>query len=160
MHTQIVKGQSKVETYELMLKQAEVLIDNRCDYITNLANLSALIYYSLENLNWAGFYLLKGDSLHLGPFQGEVACTIIGVGQGVCGTAVKSKETIVVPNVHEFPGHIACSSASNSEIVVPIFIGSNIYGVIDLDSTAFNNFDETDKKYLEQLANLITTKIL
>ncbi|HHU28194.1 TPA: GAF domain-containing protein [bacterium] len=151
---------NKIEKYELIIKQAESLIDKECNYVTNLSNLSALLFAHIENINWAGFYLTNNDELHLGPFQGEVACTRIKIGKGVCGTSMQRKETIIVPNVHEFEGHIACSDKSNSEIVVPIIKNDQVLGVIDIDSPLFNNFDEVDQKYLEQLSTIIANDVL
>ena len=151
---------NKIEKYELIIKQAESLFDKECNYVTILSNLSALLFAHIENINWAGFYLTNNDELHLGPFQGEVACTRIKIGKGVCGTSMQRKETIIVPNVHEFEGHIACSDKSNSEIVVPIIKNDQVLGVIDIDSPLFNNFDEVDQKYLEQLSTIIANDVL
>ena len=123
--------------------------------ITILANASALIYETMDSLNWCGFYLWRNDRLELGPFQGKTACTIIEKGKGVCGTSVSKNETIVVEDVHKFQGHIACDSASNSEIVIPLFVKGKIYGVLDIDSYVFNRFDENDKNNLEQIVKLI-----
>lgn len=159
MSLKVEQGSNKVENYELLIKQAEALIEEECDYVTNLSNLSALLFSMIKNINWAGFYLTRSDELHLGPFQGEVACTKIKIGQGVCGTALLRKETIIVPNVHEFSGHIACSDKSNSEIVVPILKNGEVIGVIDIDSPLFSNFDLVDKKYLELLAIIISYKV-
>ena len=120
------------------------------DYkITVLANASALLYSSMEQLNWAGFYLMRSEKLILGPFQGRPACTVIGMGKGVCGTAAAENRTVVVPDVHLFPGHIACDSASNSEIVVPIHANDKLYGVLDIDSPEFSRFSGEDRKELE-----------
>ncbi len=130
------------------------------DYeISNLANASALIYASMDELNWAGFYILKGDKLLFGPFQGKIACTSIPVGKGVCGTAVAEDRTVVVDNVHEFKGHIACDSASNSEIVIPIHKDGKIYGVLDIDSVAFNRFSEADRAELEKCVAIIENSL-
>ncbi len=130
------------------------------DYtISNLANASALIYDSMEGLNWAGFYILEGDRLLLGPFQGKIACTSIKVGKGVCGTAVAKDETLVVDDVHRFPGHIACDSASNSEIVIPLHKAGRIYGVLDIDSTVFARFSEEDRRELEKCAAIIENSL-
>lgn len=117
--------------------------------ITILSNASALLNSYLEDVSWVGFYLFKDDKLILGPFQGLVACTEIKIGNGVCGTCAKTLETQIVPNVHKFPGHIACDSRSNSEIVLPIFVSDKFYGVLDIDSTSFNRFNEFDKENLE-----------
>ena len=140
---------------KLINKQIEVLLKEEPYEVTKLANAAALIYEDYPDLSWVGFYLLKGEFLYLGPFQGKVACTRIPVGVGVCGTCVAKKETMLVNNVHEFPGHIACDSASNSEIVVPLFKEGNIYGVLDIDSTTLNRFNETDKTNIESIAKTI-----
>lgn len=126
------------------------------DYeITALANASALLYCSLDRLNWAGFYLMRGEVLVLGPFQGRPACTLIGLGKGVCGTSAAENRTVVVPDVHLFPGHIACDSASRSEIVVPVHAGGEIYGVLDIDSPVENRFSEEDRKGLEEYVKIL-----
>lgn len=135
--------------YKLLAEQLKALAEDEPSYIPVLSNASALINQNLDDLNWAGFYLIDNDSLLLGPFQGKVACIRIKLGRGVCGTAVHNDETIVVPNVHEFPGHIACDSASNSEIVVPIHKNGKIVGVLDIDSPSLNRFSQTDKEGLE-----------
>lgn len=140
--------------YELLLKQIETVIDKDIPLVSNLANISALLY-TMEDINWAGFYLLDKDRLVLGPFQGEVACTIIPMGKGVCGTAAEKRETIIVDNVHEFKGHIACSSKSKSEIVVPIIKNNELIGVIDIDSPIYSRFSSSEKKFLEKVATLI-----
>ena len=137
--------------YNLLISQAEEMAkDNKWD-ITLYANLSALIYDSLENLNWAGFYLMREGELQLGPFQGKVACTRIPVGKGVCGTAVAKNEIIRVEDVHLFPGHIACDSASESEIVIPIHKNGKVVGVLDLDSPLKNRFTEEDEAGLKRI---------
>ena len=127
--------------------------------ISNLANASALLWDSLTTLNWAGFYLLEGDRLILGPFQGKPACIEIPVGRGVCGTAVAEDRTVVVPNVHDFPGHIACDSASESEIVIPLRKNGQILGVLDIDSPAQNRFSEDDRQGLERFASILESAI-
>lgn len=148
-------SQTKVELYEELLKQAEGLIDHHCSDITNYANISALLKTTF-NFWWCGFYLVnKNNHLELGPFQGPVACTLIGYGKGVCGASWEKKSTIVVPDVHQFEGHIACSSASNSEIVVPLIKNNEVIGVLDIDSEHFNHFDEVDAHYLEKLVEMI-----
>ena len=141
---------------EELVLQIKGLIDPNLPLISNLANASAVIN-KLPNLNWCGFYLVHEDKLYLGPFQGEVACTIIPKGKGVCGTAFQEKRTIIVPDVNEFPGHIACSSASKSEIVVPIIKNDEVVGVIDLDAPILNRFSEEEAKVLEQIASLLVT---
>lgn len=141
--------------YELILKQAEALTKDVPFITANLANISALIYTSLDRLNWAGFYITENDELILGPFQGKPACVRIPFGKGVCGTAAATDETQLVKNVHEFPGHIACDCASNSEIVVPIHKDGKIYGVLDIDSPDLGRFTEEDKDGLEKLVKII-----
>ena len=128
--------------------------------VTSLSNMSALIFYNLPDVSWAGFYLVRDGKLILGPFQGKIACTEIKFGKGVCGTTAEKKETIIVKNVHEFPGHIACDSESNSEIVVPIFKNGELYGVLDLDSKKLERFDEKDKDLLESLVKVLEKKLL
>lgn len=140
--------------YDLLLKQIESIIDKDIPLISNLANISALLF-QMNNINWAGFYLLDKDRLVLGPFQGEVACTIIPLGKGVCGTSAEKRETIIVDNVNEFKGHIACSSKSKSEIVVPIIKDNNLIGVIDIDSPIYSRFSTIEKEFLEKVASLI-----
>lgn len=145
--------------YELILKQAEALINDIPFATANLANISALIFTSLEHLNWAGVYIAENDELILGPFQGKPACVRIPFGRGVCGTAAATDETQLVKNVHEFPGHIACDCASNSEIVVPIHKDGKIYGVLDIDSPDLGRFTEEDKEGLENLVRIIEKNI-
>lgn len=147
---------SKDVFYELLIKQAKAIVEDERDFIANMANISALLFYSMENINWAGFYLLKEkDELVLGPFQGKPACVRIKVGSGVCGTAVAQKKTLIVPDVHKFPGHIACDSASNSEIVVPMMKDHRILGVLDIDSPKFDRFSQVDQQGLEKIVNLL-----
>ena len=141
--------------YSLIQKQSEALREGCFSPISLLANLSALIYHSLPDLNWAGFYLAEGERLLLGPFQGKVACTVIPFGKGVCGTAAASGEVQRVFDVHQFPGHIACDSASNSEIVLPIFQDGRIYGVLDIDSPLVGRFTEEDEKDLRAVVKTI-----
>ena len=128
--------------------------------VTSLSNMSAFIFYSLPDVSWAGFYLVKDGKLILGPFQGKIACTEIKFGKGVCGTTAEKKETIIVKDVHKFPGHIACDSESNSEIVIPIFKNGELYGVLDLDSKKLERFDEKDKELLESLVKVLEQKLL
>ncbi len=141
--------------YDLLIEQAKALTDGVPHATANLANVSALIYTTLKNLNWAGFYLLEGDKLVLGPFQGKPACIEIPLGKGVCGTAAAEGKTQVVPNVHLFPGHIACDGASLSEIVVPLHAGDRIVGVLDVDSPIPDRFSPEDKEGLERLAAVL-----
>ena len=135
--------------YKMLCKLLEGLTQDVPHKIANLANASALLWQELRDLNWAGFYLLEGDTLILGPFQGKPACIEIPVGKGVCGTAVQENKTLVVPDVHQFPGHIACDCASNSEIVIPICKNGAIIGVLDIDSPLLDRFSEADRVGLE-----------
>lgn len=135
--------------YKLLAEQLKSLAEDEPKYIPVLSNASALINENLDDLNWAGFYLMDNGSLLLGPFQGKVACIRIALGKGVCGTAAQNDETLLVPNVHDFPGHIACDSASNSEIVVPIHKDGKVVGVLDIDSPSLNRFSQADKEGLE-----------
>ncbi|MCM3631003.1 GAF domain-containing protein [Paenibacillus glycanilyticus] len=139
---------TREENYALLIKQLTGLVEDERSRIANLANASALLEQFLDDINWVGFYLLEGDELVLGPFQGKPACTRIKVGKGVCGTSVARKEAVLVEDVHQFPGHIACDSASNSELVIPLYSGGQIVGVLDIDSPSFSRFDETDLHYL------------
>lgn len=127
--------------------------------VANLANASALLYEKLDRLNWAGFYLVENGKLVLNAFQGKVACIEIDIGRGVCGSAVAERRTLVVPDVHKFSGHIACDGASNSEIVVPLFKGDEIFGVLDIDSPIFDRFDENDKVGLEEFALILAGEL-
>ena len=138
----------------LLLKQIENIIDKDLPLVSNLSNVSALLN-QLENINWCGFYFAKGETLYLGPFQGEVACTTIPFGKGVCGTSAKEKETIVVDDVNKFPTHIACSSLSKSEIVTPIIKDDKVMGVIDIDSPIYSRFSSEDKELLEKVASIL-----
>lgn len=135
--------------YRMLSEQIKALAEDEPSYIPVLSNASALIYENLEDLNWAGFYLMDKGSLLLGPFQGKVACIRIALGKGVCGTAAGNDETLVVKNVHEFPGHIACDCASNSEIVVPIHKDGQVIGVLDIDSPSLDRFKDSDREGLE-----------
>jgi GAF domain-containing protein len=150
----ITRNGSKEQQYQSLLPQIAALINGETDLIANLANVSAALKEQF-NWFWVGFYLVKNDELVLGPFQGPVACTRIQKGKGVCGTSWLKAETIIVPNVDEFPGHIACASASKSEIVLPVYQGENIIGVLDVDSEYLNHFDEVDAKYLGEIVKLI-----
>ena len=145
---------SKLELYENLVPQLRSLLAGERDFIANAANFASLLYHSLPELNWAGFYLLKDKELVLGPFQGKPACVRIAVGKGVCGVAAAQRETVIVPNVHEFPGHIACDSASNSEIVVPLEKDGRLLGVLDLDSPQFARFDDEDAEGLNRLVEV------
>lgn len=150
----IIQG-SKQEVYEALLPQIKALIAGEPDLIANLANVCAVLKYQF-NWFWVGFYLVKNEELVLGPFQGPVACTRIKKGRGVCGTSWQKAETLIVPDVEKFAGHIACSSLSKSEIVVPLFKEGEVFGVLDVDSELLNQFDEIDKQYLEEIVAVIT----
>ena len=145
---------SKTEKYENLYKQLESLLEGETDQIANMANMAALIHDTF-GFWWTGFYIVKGEELVLGPFQGPIACTRIPYGKGVCGTAWQRRSTIVVPDVEEFPGHIACSSLSRSEIVVPIFSNNSVYAVLDIDSKELATFDDTDREWLEKIVELL-----
>lgn len=144
---------SKAKKYQELYRQIESIVSGETDQIANMANTVALIHEAF-GFWWTGFYIVKDGMLVLGPFQGPAACTRIAFGKGVCGTAWKRMETIIVPDVHQFPGHIACSSLSQSEIVVPLFNGDDIYAVLDIDSKELSTFDETDKEWLEKIGRL------
>ena len=148
---QILQTANKEEKYRMMIPQLKSLIGSEKDLIANLANTAAALHQTF-GFFWVGFYLVKGNELVLAPFQGPIACTRIQYGKGVCGTAWKLGETIIVPDVEKFPGHISCNSQSKSEIVVPLFSSSNIIGVLDIDSEYIDSFDETDKLYLEKIS--------
>jgi GAF domain-containing protein len=156
MTFQIAKPEtgSKADRYSGLAAQLRSLLEGERDFIANAANLSSLVYHSLPDLNWAGFYLLKDGELVLGPFQGKPACVRIAIGKGVCGTAAEQRQTILVDNVHEFPGHIACDSESNSEVVVPLIKDQQLIGVLDLDSPLPGRFDGEDAKGLNELVSL------
>ena len=148
-------GQAKPALYSGLLEQCATLIHGERDWLANLANTASLIYHLLPGLNWAGFYLWKDAQLVLGPFQGKPACVRIDLGRGVCGTAARLQATVVVPDVHQFPGHIACDAASRSEVVVPLLRGARLLGVLDLDSPQLERFDQVDAGYLDQLVRLL-----
>lgn len=141
--------------YELLCRQLEALTDGVTERVSNLANAASLLYNTLEDINWSGFYLLRGDTLVLGPFMGRPACVRISAGRGVCGTAAEKKETVLVPDVHLFPGHIACDEASRSEIVVPLEVAGELYGVMDIDSPAADRFSVADRLGLEAFARVL-----
>lgn len=145
---------SKAEIYEELLRQAEGLLDGERDLIANSANIAALIWQIVPELNWVGFYFLRNNELVLGPFQGKPACVRITMGKGVCGTSVQSKQTVLVEDVHAFPGHIACDPASNSELVVPLIRFGIAYGVLDIDSPHVGRFDQQDLVGIEALVRL------
>lgn len=149
------------EKYKLLIKQLKELLNRNDHELSNLSNLTSALNQTFNKISWVGFYLYDKEKLYLGPFQGKVACTIIEIGNGVCGTAAAKKETIVVPDVDKFPGHIACDSESKSEIVLPIINkDGELFGVLDLDSIEYNSFNETDKIYLEEICKLLVEEIL
>jgi L-methionine (R)-S-oxide reductase len=147
---------SKADKYNQLLPQIEALVKDEPDITTNLAQICAALKYSMDKFFWVGFYFRRGGELVLGPFQGPVACSRIKIPNGVCGTAVQHKQTIIVDDVNKFPLHIACSSQSKSEIVIPIFYNDVVIAVLDVDSDVYSNFDATDKKYLEELCKLVS----
>ena len=150
----IIQGGTKQERYEALLPQIAAVVEGEPDLIANMANVAAMLHETF-GFWWTGFYRVEGEELVLGPFQGPMACTRIRKGRGVCGTAWTKAETQVVPDVDKFPGHIACSSASRSEIVVPVFREGHIIAVLDIDSAQLATFDETDRHYLEQVVKLL-----
>lgn len=150
----ISHSQDKAERYKSLVPQIESLVAGEPDIIANLSNIAAALRQSM-NFFWIGFYIVKNNELVLGPFQGPIACTRIAMGKGVCGACWKEKKTMLVPNVNEFPGHIACSSDSKSEIVLPAFKGSDVALVLDVDSDKLNDFDKTDEYYLQRIMRLI-----
>jgi L-methionine (R)-S-oxide reductase len=154
-NVEMYKG-SRQENYELVKKQLAALLDGEKNQIANLSNTSALLNQFLDRINWVGFYLMdENNELVLGPFQGLPACVRIPLGRGVCGTSAKTRETIRVEDVHQFPGHIACDAASNSEIVIPLIKDGKLLGVLDIDSPEKNRFDEMDQEQLEELTAIL-----
>ena len=150
----IIKGETKQKRYEALLPQIEAVVEGESDLIANMANVAAMLHETF-GFWWTGFYRVVGEELVLGPFQGPMACTRIRKGRGVCGTAWQEAATQVVPDVDKFPGHIACSSASRSEIVVPVFREEEVIAVLDIDSDRLATFDDTDRRYLEQVVQLL-----
>ena len=148
------------EKYRLLGKQLRSLLNKEENILSNLANFTAALKQTFEKISWVGFYLFDGNKLYLGPFQGKVACTVIDVGKGVCGTAASKKETVIVDDVDRFPGHIACDPESRSEIVVPIIKNDKLYGVLDLDSRDLNSFSREDQKYLEEYCSFLSNEII
>ena len=142
---------SKISAYEKLSSELTALIGNQTDFLANISNFAALLFNTLPSLNWAGFYLLRGTDLVLGPFQGKPACSCIAMGDGVCGTAALQRAAVVVPDVHAFPGHIVCDEASQSEMVLPVFKDGHLVGVLDLDSPLSGRFDETDRDSIQLL---------
>lgn len=151
----IIQGETKQERYEALLPQIKAVVEDEPDLIANMANVAAMLHETF-GFWWTGFYRVEGEELVLGPFQGPMACTRIRKGRGVCGTAWLKEATQVVPDVDKFPGHIACSSASRSEIVVPIFHEGKVIAVLDIDSEWLNTFDETDRQNLEQIVKMLS----
>lgn len=150
-----IEGTTKEEIYQSLIPQIKALVEGETDVTANMANICAALKFGL-NFFWVGFYLVKNNQLVLGPFQGPVACTRINIGKGVCGTSWQKKEVIIVKDVDAFPGHIACSSLSKSEIVLPIYnLQKEIVGVLDVDSDTYNTFDKTDELYLQQITDLL-----
>lgn len=154
----IITQLSKQERYSIVLNQAEALMKDENNLIANLSNIVSLLKYSFDYYLWVGFYLYDEEkhNLVLGPFQGRIACTRIEIGKGVCGTAFKNRETLVIDDVNKFPGHIFCDSSSKSEIVVPVFRNDKIVGVLDVDSAVYSSFDAVDRKYLNELSLIIS----
>ncbi|MDO8549759.1 MAG: GAF domain-containing protein [Ignavibacteria bacterium] len=155
------KDLSLEEQYKNLIPQLKSLLSPSDELVSNLANCTAVLKQTFEKISWVGFYFYNGKELYLGPFQGKVACSIIKMGKGVCGAAAEKRETIIVPDVSQFPGHIYCDPDSKSEIVIPLIKkDGNLFGVLDLDSNELNSFNETDKKYLEEICKFLTTEII
>ncbi len=157
-HVENYQG-NKSEKNSLVIRQLKALLEGEEDLIANLSNASALLNQFLEDINWVGFYLMKKDQLVLGPFQGLPACVRIPLGKGVCGTSAANKETLRIADVHQFPGHIACDAASNSEIVVPLLVQGEIIGVLDIDSPIKDRFSEEDQAFLEEFVEVLVQSI-
>lgn len=157
-HTATYAG-TREDNYESVIAQLNALLEGESDLIANLANASALLGQFLADINWVGFYLHKDGELVLGPFQGLPACVRIALGRGVCGKAASERETVRVPDVHQFPGHIACDAASQSEIVVPLLKNGELLGVLDIDSPRLERFDETDQRYLERFVEQLCARL-
>ena len=155
-----ITTEGKGERYEELLPQLSALLNDEDDLIANLANVSAVLKTTFPSFSWVGFYRLENNELILGPFQGKVACVHIAMGRGVCGTAAKERKTLIVPDVKQFPGHIACDPDSKSEIVVPLIYEEELFGVIDIDSNKIDSFDEIDQNYLEEIAKKIAPKFI
>ena len=160
MFSQINYEGSVSAQYETLSKQLDALLTGETDRIANLSNASALLNQFLPNINWVGFYIMQEDELVLGPFQGLPACVRIPIGRGVCGTAVAQKETLLIDDVHAFPGHIACDAASQSEIVIPLIVNDQVIGVLDIDSPEKNRFTQEDKIGLEQFVHTLLAHII
>jgi L-methionine (R)-S-oxide reductase len=149
-----INKNNKTEVYRFLTEQILLLLADERDWLANSANFASLVFHALPEINWAGFYWLKRGELVLGAFQGKPACVRIAVGKGVCGAAAAKRETVIVANVHEFPGHIACDTASNSEIVVPLVQNGELFGVLDIDSPIFSRFDDEDRRHLESIVQI------
>jgi len=154
------KNLSLEEKYQSLVKQVKALLSKEDNLLSNLSNFTAALKQTFEKISWVGFYIAEKDNLYLGPFQGKVACTNIKFGSGVCGTAAKEEKTIIVEDVEKFPGHIFCDADSKSEIVIPLFKEKYLYGILDLDSDSYSSFNETDKKYLEEMTLFLSENIL
>lgn len=154
-HIQALLDTGPASSHQELLELSRALFEGERDFIANAANLSALLYESLPDVNWCGFYLLRGDDLVLGPFQGRIACVRIAMGKGVCGTSAARRQTLVVPDVEAFPGHIACDAASRSEVVVPLLLDDRVLGVLDIDSPTKNRFTAADASGLERIARAL-----
>lgn len=155
----IYKHLSEEERYRLLVSQIKSLLMKEDNLISNLSNFTAIIKDTFDKISWVGFYLFNGEKLYLGPFQGKVACTNIEIGKGVCGTAARKRETIIVADVNKFPGHIACDSSSKSEIVIPLIQTGKLLGVLDIDSYELNSFGIIDKNYLEEICKFLCDEI-
>lgn len=151
---------NKSDFYQSLLGQVKAIISEESDLIANMANISAILFNAYDDVNWAGFYRMLDGELVLGPFQGQVACIRIPVGRGVCGTAVSSKQTQLVADVHEFSGHIACDANSNSEIVIPVFANNEVIAVLDIDSVTYDRFDADDQQGLEAIVAVLQQQII
>ena len=156
----IKSNHSTEEKYRLLIKQLKTLLNKKDNLLSNLSNLTAAVKQSFDKISWVGFYLFDGKKLYLGPFQGHVACTEIELGKGVCGTSAEKRESIIVPDVDKFPGHIVCDTDSRSEIVIPVIKNDELFGLLDIDSNKFNSFDETDRQYLEEICTFLSKEIL
>lgn len=155
----IEKHLAEEERYRLLVSQIKSLLNKDDNLLSNLSNFTAVVKDTFDKVSWVGFYLFDGEKLYLGPFQGKVACTKIEIGKGVCGTSAQKRETIIVPDVNKFPGHIFCDSNSKSEIVVPLIQNKKLLGVLDIDSHEYNSFGNTDKEYLEEICKFLCEEI-
>ncbi len=154
-----ISRKDKPMFYKDLANSLQVLIGKEKNSIANMANMASLLYFTLPDINWSGFYLFDGDELVLGPFHGKPACIRIPLGKGVCGTSAEKRATVIVKNVHEFPGHIACDADSKSEIVLPIIVADTLFGVLDIDSPTFERFDQEDKLGLEELIRILVNSL-